>query len=52
MMEPIAIEGSTPHYRIVHRCTFCGAVRRVDVSPLDDPQALLAISSRNGIIGA
>jgi hypothetical protein len=50
MMEPIALEGSTPHYRIVHRCVSCGLVRRVDVSPTDDGAALIALSTKAGII--
>ena len=28
MMEPVALIGSTPDYRIVHRCTKCGMMRR------------------------
>ena len=50
MMEPVALEGSTPHYRIVHRCNSCGAIRRVDVSPQDDAEALIALSAKPGII--
>lgn len=45
LMEPIALEGSTPNYRIVHRCLSCGAERRVNVNAADDPRALLALSS-------
>jgi len=52
MMEPASLEGSTPNYRIVHRCTKCGLVRRVNVSPTDDASALLALSSKGGIIDA
>ena len=50
MMEPIALEGSSPDYRIVHRCLKCNALRRVTVSALDDTEAILALSSRGGII--
>ncbi len=50
MMEPIALEGSTPNYRIVHKCEKCGLVRRVDSSPSDNPESILALSSRNGIM--
>jgi len=50
MMEPIALEGSTPHYRIVHRCEKCEAVRRVDVSEQDDPGGLIALSAKPGIM--
>ncbi|HTR18790.1 MAG TPA: RNHCP domain-containing protein [Candidatus Paceibacterota bacterium] len=52
MMEPITLEGSSPNYRIVHRCTECGAIRRVDVSTQDAADALIALSSKPGIIGA
>lgn len=44
MMEPTALEGGTPHYRIVHTCTFCGAVRRVDVASNDSPEAIVTLS--------
>lgn len=50
MMEPIALEGSTPDYRIVHRCTKCDALRRINVSSLDDVETVLALSSRGGIM--
>jgi hypothetical protein len=49
-MEPIALEGSTPAYRVVHRCRKCGALRRVDVSAEDDAEALIALSAKPGII--
>lgn len=44
MMRPIALEGTTPHYRIVHKCMRCGAIRRVDVAATDDPAALIALA--------
>jgi hypothetical protein len=50
MMEPIKLEGSTPHYRIVHRCTKCNVIRRVDVSGSDSPEALVALSGKTAII--
>ena len=43
MMEPVSLEGSTPNYRIVHKCTACGVPRRVNVSEQDDPEAVLAL---------
>jgi len=46
MMEPTTLEGSTPDYVIVHRCDTCGALRRVKVSPQDDPEALVALSAK------
>jgi hypothetical protein len=50
MMEPIALQGSTPHYRIVHRCARCGIIRRVDVALGDDPETVLALSAGDGTI--
>ena len=42
-MEPIGLEGSTPNYRIVHKCKKCGIERRIDTAPEDDQNALLAL---------
>lgn len=50
MMEPIALEGSTPDYRIVHRCTKCNLIRRVTVSALDDSGKLIALSEKDVIM--
>lgn len=44
MMEPIALEGASPHYRIMQRCEVCGIERRITASPLDEEQALLALA--------
>ncbi len=46
LMRPIALEGSSPDYTIIHRCERCEAVRRIKVSPEDDPAALLALAQR------
>lgn len=51
-MEPIALEGTTPKYRIVHRCKICGAVRRVSVDAADDTNAIVALSAKHDIMGA
>lgn len=48
MMEPIALEGSSPDYRIVHACERCGARRIVDAARDDDPAALLALAGASG----
>jgi hypothetical protein len=45
MMEPIRLEGSSPDYRIVHRCTRCGVERRVGVNKNDDTMTILALAS-------
>lgn len=44
MMEPVALEGSSPEYRIVHHCVRCGATRRISADPADHKEALLAIA--------
>lgn len=44
MMRPVALEGSTPTYRIVHRCERCGVQRRVTVADTDEPDALVALA--------
>ena len=44
MMEPIALEGSTPDYRIVERCTRCDIIRRISVAKEDDIQAILKLA--------
>jgi hypothetical protein len=50
MMRPISIEGSSPDYRIVHRCERCGMIRKVNVATGDEPQALIALSGKTAII--
>ena len=47
MMKPTAVEGTTPHYRIVHTCERCGTVRRVDVAKHDSDESLLALVEEN-----
>jgi hypothetical protein len=47
MMEPVALEGTVARYRILHRCKKCGATRRVDTSPADNPEALLALAGKH-----
>lgn len=44
MMEPIALEGSTPDYRIVQRCVRCNIERRISVSADDDIDAVAALA--------
>ena len=46
-MEPIAVEGGTPNYRIRYRCVRCGHTFRVDLAEGDNPDALLAIARRH-----
>lgn len=44
LMEPIAIEGASPQYTIVHRCARCGYQHRNLAAENDDPAALLAVA--------
>lgn len=43
-MRPVALEGSSPSYDIVHRCERCGETRRVRAAGEDDAAALLALA--------
>ena len=55
-MQPIAIEGATPHYRIVHRCLTCKKETRISVRPEDSNSALndiidaMAENAKRGIV--
>lgn len=46
MMEPIALEGSSPDYMIVQRCQLCGFERRNSVQPEDSEEAILRCVQR------
>ena len=48
MMEPVRLEGSTPDYRIVHKCTRCAVERRNNVDAGDDPTAVIALARAHG----
>lgn len=45
-MEPVCIEGATPHYRIRYRCARCGHAFIVNAGAGDDPEALVALAAR------
>lgn len=47
LMEPIRLEGTTPRYRIVHRCVRCKIERRNDVAQNDSNDAIVAIAKKN-----
>lgn len=49
MMEPIALEGTTPKYRIVHKCEKCGEIRRVRVDKADDPEEIVKVSAKTAL---
>lgn len=46
LMEPIALEGSTPDYVITHRCVLCGYERRNKVQAADSSDAVLGLARR------
>jgi hypothetical protein len=46
-MEPLRIEGTTPEYVLVHRCTLCGKERRNRISKEDSPDAIVALAAKN-----
>lgn len=50
MMQPVALEGSTPQYRIVHRCAKCGVLARVRTAPEDDAEAIIVLSRSRAIL--
>ena len=46
MMCPEKLIGSTPRYRIVHRCEVCKHEKVNDVASNDSPEALVSLSRR------
>ncbi|MBI4079851.1 RNHCP domain-containing protein [Candidatus Kaiserbacteria bacterium] len=46
MMQPVALEGSSPEYGIMHRCLRCGTKRKNAAAIEDDPEALLRIAKK------
>lgn len=48
MMQPIRVEGSSPDYTIVHKCTKCALERRNGVADNDDTTVLLALAEAEG----
>ena len=46
MMEPIAIEGASSEYAIVHRCVRCGMERKNKADTLDSIEAIIAIAKK------
>lgn len=47
LMRPVRIEGSTPFYRIVHKCERCNVERRVDIDEADDIEVIVALAGRD-----
>lgn len=48
LMEPVSLEGSSPHYRILHRCVRCGFEKRNDVSVHDDTESIIRLARASG----
>lgn len=46
VMEPVALEGASPSYVLVHRCAKCGAERKNKAAEEDGPEALIAVAKR------
>ena len=46
MMEPTRLEGTTPHYRIVHRCVRCKMERKNDIAKNDSNEAIIALATK------
>jgi hypothetical protein len=44
MMEPVQLEGSSPAYRILHRCQLCGTEKWNQAAPEDNFEQLLALA--------
>ena len=44
MMEPIAIEGASGNYRIIHRCLRCGITRPNAVDRHDNMEVVIALA--------
>ena len=48
MMEPMRVEGTTPDYTLLHRCTRCRMERRNLVAKEDESGALVAVAKKAG----
>lgn len=46
MMEPVALEGTSPEYVLVHRCISCGFEHRNKSVSEDSPDALLEVAKK------
>jgi|SRR3989338_67392 len=50
LMEPESIEGSSPNYKIIHRCNLCQHVSPNSVNPGDDKKAIVALAKKRARI--
>ena len=46
LMEPIRLEGSSPAYRIIHRCLTCGVEKKVTASSTDSKDMLVSLAEK------
>jgi len=46
-MEPVAVEGASPDYTLIHRCEKCGAKRRNKLQAGDNMETVMQIASRS-----
>jgi hypothetical protein len=46
MMAPVSLEGSSPAYVLVHRCTVCGHEKRNKVQRNDSQAVLIALAQK------
>lgn len=46
LMEPIAIEGSSPSYILTHACTVCGYKKRNIIAPNDSPERIVELARK------
>src|SRR3989344_2603782 len=46
LMEPVALEGDSAEYRVVHRCIKCGIERKNIVAEGDESNAMVAIAQK------
>lgn len=46
MMKPVALEGTTPKYTILHECEQCSFRRRNKVQNQDDPVSVVALAGK------
>lgn len=48
-MEPVAVEGTSPEYTLVHKCLRCGTKRRNKVQADDDKTTVVAIAKNRSM---
>ncbi len=46
LMKPIAVEGTSPYYVLVHKCEVCGHIKRNKIHPTDNFTMVLAIAEK------